>query len=222
LHIFVSFITNARDIYIRTPGSGYSGSDGVRGADGEDGAPAPCGAFSFLTLRQTPAGFESVASSPFRFEASPIACNVLCELSGDGARDYGGVFTPGSRVRLCDIAVLNDGGLALPSGAFVFVQSTPTVGWSTPVMFALPDVAVGATHVERAPFVGTLFDVPPPQMPTRLDSTATFQVETALLNRRFHWSTLTISIPGLCANLCRDDLRACMCVCGRVFFFFFC
>ena len=50
-------------------------------------------------------------------------------------------------------------------GVIALVQSSPTIAWHTsPIMFALPEVEIGATYVEHAEFVGTLFDVPTPMV----------------------------------------------------------
>ena len=189
--------------------SGPSGSPGFRGRDGPSGSnasagingqPAPVGGILWV-VSSGDGGI--MCQSGTRYDANVTDLHIA-----SGIDD--GIFEPNERVIVSGILMVNDGGLALPSGAEAFIPSTQTIKFE-PTRYTLPEVASGNTFVIPITYYGRIFDEPPPNKPGPFISKAEFIPRIELLGRPFERSflkqTLVVQYPVKLAFMrCPENL----------------
>ena len=159
--------------------SGSSGASGANGARGNDGHPAPHGGILWVVSSEQ----EGIlCQGGQRYDAEVTNFSVISAIDD-------GIFEPNERIMVSGVAMVNSGGLPLPSGAEAFIPNTQTIKFE-PTRYTLPELAIGDSFVIPITYYGRIFDQPPPNSPGPFISKAEFHPRIELLGRPFEKSFL--------------------------------
>ena len=164
--------------------SGYSGIPGPNGPNGErgiDGQPANNG--GILWVVSSPDGGLLYQAST-RYDAEVTDLKIVSAIDD-------GIFEPNERILVSGVAVVNSGGLPLPTNVDLFMPSTKTIQFE-PTRFELPSEQLypGQHFTVPITYYGRIFDQPPPNVCGPFVSSAEFHPRAELLGRPFEKSFL--------------------------------
>ena len=160
---------------------GHSGTPGLDGLDGREGNSANNGGILWIV---NDSEGKVLYQAGTRYDVNVTRFNVTSSIDD-------GIFEPNERILVSGVTVVNDGGLPLPEGAYLFMPSTETVKFES-IKYKLPSDRLypGMTHVIPTTFYGRTFDQPLPNIPGPFVSNASFMSRAELLGRPFEKSYL--------------------------------
>ena len=173
---------------------GKPGRSGISGLDSRPGVKGRNGGMLWVIYGDN--GIISAAGS--RYNATVESLNVV-PMCDDG------VLEPHERIYISSLQIHNDGGLDLPSGAFISFPSSEMIKFES-CQIEIPEHAVPAGKKYTSPFkfFGRISDLAPPNAAGPQSFKVEFSPRIELLGRPFHNSykkELVIQYPVQLGNL---------------------
>ena len=155
-------------------GEGNFGSNGKDGMAAKDGFVAKHGGIAWVVFSKDS---QILQQSPTRYNVQIKRFQVNCEHNDQ-------IFEPNEQITVSEIVLVNNGGLPLPAGAELLMESSNTINFE-PTRFKLPEILPGKSVRVQSNFRGRICDLPTPNSPGPLLTNAEFRSRVELLGRPF-------------------------------------